>query len=69
MAWCGKTEQELAREGINYQTHKGMFRANGKALAMNETDGFAKIITVDNLLPVFISSVQSASTLVHELVL
>lgn len=67
VAWCGKTEQELAREGINYQTHKGMFRANGKALAMNETDGFAKIITVDNLIAGVHIIGPSASTLVHEL--
>jgi dihydrolipoamide dehydrogenase len=67
VAWCGKTEQELASEGINYQTHKGMFRANGKALAMNETDGFVKIITVDNLIAGVHIIGSSASTLVHEL--
>ena len=44
-----------------------MFRANGKALAMNETDGFAKIITVDNLIAGVHIIGPSASTLVHEL--
>ena len=47
-AMVGKTEQQCKEEGIGYTVHKGFFRANGKAMAMNETEGMVKIIADGN---------------------
>ena len=40
----GKTEEQLKAEGVNIRTSKALFRGNGKALAMGETDGLVKLI-------------------------
>lgn len=40
----GKTEEQLKAEGVNIRTSKALFRGNGKALAMGETDGMVKLI-------------------------
>lgn len=37
-------EQCKATEGLDYVCKKGYYRSNGKALAMNETDGMVKIL-------------------------
>ena len=47
-AMVGKTEQQCKAEGIGFTVHKGFFRSNGKALAMNEADGMVKILTDAN---------------------
>ena len=44
VAWVGKTEQELKEAGIKYRKGKFPFSANGRAKALNATDGFAKIL-------------------------
>lgn len=44
-AMVGKTEEQLAEEGVAYVAHKSFYRANGKALTMAAEDGFAKILT------------------------
>lgn len=47
----GKTEEQLKAEGRNIKTAKALFRGNGKALAMGESDGIVKlIIDVDTRL-------------------
>ena len=38
------TEDRCKAEGIEYVCKKGYYRANGKALAMNETDGLVKLL-------------------------
>ena len=38
----------MKAEGIDAKAHKAFFRANGKALAMNETDGMVKILTTED---------------------
>ena len=43
-ASVGPGEDRLKAEGRNYECRKGFYRANGKALAMNETDGMLKLI-------------------------
>lgn len=43
-ASVGKTEDECKEAGIPVRSLKSFFRANGKAVAMGETDGFCKII-------------------------
>ncbi len=43
-AGIGMTEDRCKAEGIEYVCKKGYYRANGKALAMNETDGLVKLL-------------------------
>ncbi|MBQ7742806.1 MAG: dihydrolipoyl dehydrogenase [Bacteroidaceae bacterium] len=44
-ATVGLTAEYCKENGINAKAHKSFFRANGKALAMNESDGMVKILT------------------------
>ncbi|MCT8972454.1 dihydrolipoyl dehydrogenase [Microbaculum marinisediminis] len=44
VASVGKTEEELKEAGIAYVTGKFPFSANGRARAMNATDGFVKVL-------------------------
>ena len=53
VASVGKTEEELKDAGIAYNVGKFPFSANGRARAMNKTDGFVKILadkTTDRVL-------------------
>ncbi len=43
-AMVGLTEEGCKEQGIAFKTAKAMFRSNGKAMAMGETDGLLKII-------------------------
>lgn len=44
-AYVGKSEDVLKLENKEYTVRKGFYRANGKALAMGESDGMIKLIT------------------------
>lgn len=44
VAAIGKTEEELKAAGIQYKVGKFPFTANGRARAMNATEGFVKIL-------------------------
>ena len=44
-ASVGWTEEKCKEEGINYTCHKGYYRANGKALAINAPEGMVKLLT------------------------
>ena len=44
-ACVGPTEDQLKEQGIPYVCKKAFWRANGKALAMNETEGMLKLFT------------------------
>jgi dihydrolipoamide dehydrogenase len=44
VAAIGKTEEELKAAGIAYKVGKFPYMANGRARAMNATDGFVKIL-------------------------
>lgn len=44
-AMVGLTEEQCKASELNYKTSKSLFRANGKAMSMGETDGFVKMIT------------------------
>lgn len=44
VASVGKTEEELKAAGIEYRVGKFPFSANGRARAMQKTDGFVKIL-------------------------
>jgi dihydrolipoamide dehydrogenase len=64
LAWVGRTEEQCTAENIPYNTGKFQFRVNGRALAMDETDGFAKVIAhakTDRLLGVHILGAQASS--------
>lgn len=52
-ASVGMSEDALKASGTSYECHKGYYRSNGKALAMNETEGLIKLLTdpsQDNLI-------------------
>ena len=40
----GLTEEECKSRGMEIETGKGFFRANGKSLALGETEGLCKLI-------------------------
>jgi dihydrolipoamide dehydrogenase len=42
-ACVGPTEDQLKEQGIAYECKKSFWRANGKALAMNESEGLLKL--------------------------
>ncbi len=44
-ACVGPTEERLKADGVPYQCHKAFWRANGKALAMGESEGMLKLFT------------------------
>jgi dihydrolipoamide dehydrogenase len=44
VASVGATEEQLREEGIEYRTGTFSFKANGRAIALGEAEGFVKII-------------------------
>ena len=44
-ACVGPSEDQLKEQGTPYECHKSFYRANGKALAMNESEGMVKLCT------------------------
>jgi dihydrolipoamide dehydrogenase len=70
-AQVGQTEEQLKEAGIAYKVGKFPFSANGRARAMNATDGFVKILadaTTDQVLGAHIIGPE-AGTLIAEIVL
>jgi dihydrolipoamide dehydrogenase len=68
VASVGKTEEELKAAGIAYKIGKFPFMANGRARAVNATEGFVKCLadaTTDRVLGVHIIG-KSAGDLIHE---
>ena len=68
IAWVGRGEEQLKEAGIAYNTGKYMFKPNGRAKAMNESDGQVKFIAdkkTDKILGAFIVG-PSASELIGE---
>ena len=47
-ACVGPTEDQLKEQGVVYTCKKSFWRANGKALAMNETEGMLKLFVGDD---------------------
>ncbi len=69
-ASVGKTEEQLNNEGISYRAGNFTFRANGRALASESAEGFAKILAhekTDRVLGVHILG-PWASDLISEAV-
>jgi dihydrolipoamide dehydrogenase len=70
-ATVGETEEQLKQEGVAYKAGKFPFTANGRARAMNATDGFVKILAdaaTDRVLGVHIVG-PDAGHLIAEMVL
>ena len=68
VASVGKTEEELKAAGVAYKAGKFPFTANGRARAMQHTDGFVKILAdaaTDRVLGVHILG-HAAGELIHE---
>ncbi len=68
IATVGQSEEALQEAGIAYKAGKFPFTANGRARAMNTTDGFVKILadaTTDKVLGVHILG-HGAGELIHE---
>lgn len=71
IAWVGRTEQQLKELGIEYKVGTFPFLANGRARALGDTTGLAKVIadaTTDQVLGVHIVGPQ-ASELIAEAVI
>ncbi|MBL1147487.1 MAG: dihydrolipoyl dehydrogenase [Pseudomonadota bacterium] len=71
VAEVGKTEEQLKEAGIKYKSGKFPFMANGRARAMNKSEGFVKILTdakTDKVLGCHIIGAE-AGTLIAEVVL
>ena len=70
-ASVGKSEEELKKAGVAYKAGKFPFSANGRARAMNETEGFVKILAdaaTDRVLGAHIVGAD-AGTMIAELAL
>jgi len=70
IAWVGKTEAELGREGVEFRSGSFPYLASGRAQAAGETEGLVKIVGeahTDRLLGVHIFGAQ-ASELIAEAV-
>ncbi|MBV2193280.1 MAG: dihydrolipoyl dehydrogenase [Azonexus sp.] len=70
IAWVGKTEAQLQRDGIAYRSGQIPFAANGRALGQGDTTGFIKMLAdaqTDRILGVHIIG-NNASELIAEAV-
>jgi dihydrolipoamide dehydrogenase len=68
VASVGKTEEELKTAGVTYKVGKFPFMANGRARAMEATDGFVKVLAdavTDRVLGVHIVGF-GAGEMIHE---
>ncbi len=71
VAQVGKTEEQLKEAGIDYRSGKFPFTANGRARAMQATEGFVKILAdaeTDRILGAHILGAE-AGTMIAELAL
>ena len=68
VATVGLTEEQCKEQGLQVRCLKSFYRANGKAVSMDETDGYCKLITADNgtILGAHIMGAH-ASDLIHEI--
>ncbi len=68
IAWVGRTEQQLKKDGIAYKAGKIPFIANGRAIGMGAPEGFVKMLAdaaTDRILGVHIIG-ANASELIAE---
>ncbi|MBD3379077.1 MAG: dihydrolipoyl dehydrogenase [Candidatus Omnitrophica bacterium] len=70
-AGVGLTEEECSKRGMDFRAGKSFFKANGRAVANNEKDGFIKVISDaggNEILGAHILC-SCASEIIHEFVL
>jgi dihydrolipoamide dehydrogenase len=70
IAWVGKTEQQLKKDGTEYRVGQIPFLANGRALGQGDTTGFVKMLAcakTDRILGVHVIG-NGASELISEAV-
>ena len=63
----GCTEYELNQREVKYKVFKNLYKTNGKSSSMDKTDGYVKIIVVDDIIVGGAIIGYDASTLIHEL--
>jgi dihydrolipoamide dehydrogenase len=71
IAWVGRTEDELKKQGEDYRVGSFPFAASGRAMAANDTEGMVKIVAdaeTDRILGVHILGPQ-ASELIAQAVI
>jgi len=71
VAWVGRTEQDLKKDGVQYKVGKFPFVANSRAKTNQDTEGFVKIIAeaeTDKILGVHIIG-PNAGEMISEAVL
>lgn len=68
VATVGLTEEQCKEQNLEVRCLKSFYRANGKAVSMDETDGYCKLIVADNntILGAHIMGAH-ASDLIHEI--
>jgi len=71
IAWVGKNEKELVDEGIDYKVGKFPFAASGRALAVDQSVGFVKLISetkTDTILGVHVFGPSAAEIVQQALI-
>lgn len=71
IAWVGKNEKELTEEGIDYKIGKFPFAASGRALAVDQSTGFVKLISdakTDTILGVHVFGPSAAEIVQQALI-
>ena len=71
IAWVGKNEKELREEGINFKVGKFPFSASGRALAVDQSTGFVKVISdskTDTILGVHVIGPAAAELVQQALI-
>jgi len=68
VAMVGLTEEKCKEQGLQVRCLKSFYRANGKAVSMDETDGYCKLIVSENgvILGAHLMGAH-ASDLIHEI--
>ncbi|MDO5754641.1 MAG: dihydrolipoyl dehydrogenase [Tissierellia bacterium] len=67
VAQVGKTEEQLKEEGIEYSKSKFLYSGNSKAVSMDATEGFIKILASKDLKSVYGVHIvgYDANTMIH----
>jgi len=68
VAMAGLTEEQCKEQSLEFRSLKSFYRANGKAVSMDETDGYCKLIVSGNgtIIGAHIMGAH-ASDLIHEI--
>ena len=71
IAWVGKNENELKDDGVQYKTGKFPFAASGRALAVDQSIGFVKVLSdvkTDTILGVHVFGPAAAEIVQQALI-